>query len=115
MESREAEKGFVPITTIQHVREIVRQVDSIVRRVTGDPSFRVRLFGSWAMGNARPHSDIDIAIDGPGAIDPSHMADIRDECDALPTLFTIDLVDLASVPAAFRESVRERALAVEIL
>lgn len=53
MESSEAEKGFVPATPIQHVREIVRQVDSIVRRVTGDPSISVRLFGSWAVGNAR--------------------------------------------------------------
>ena len=115
MESRETENLFVSMTPVQHVREIVRQVDSIVRRVSGDPSFRVRLFGSWAVGNARPHSDIDIAIDGPQALDPSHMADIRDECDRLPTLFTIDLVDLASGPEAFRESVRERALAVEIL
>ena len=85
---------------------IVRQVDCIVRRITGDPSFQVRLFGSWAEGNAQPHSDVDIAIDGPGPVDPAHLADIRDECDRLPTLLTIDLVDLASTPAAFREAVR---------
>ena len=106
MQCKEGEMGLISATSIQHVRDVVRQVDSIVHRVTGDSSFRVRLFGSWAAGNARPHSDIDIAIDGPGAIAPSHMADIRDECDRLPTLFTIDLMDLASVPAAFRESVR---------
>ena len=36
----------------------------------GDPSFQVRLFGSWAAGNARPRSDVDVAIDGLGPVDP---------------------------------------------
>ncbi|MEO8377914.1 MAG: nucleotidyltransferase domain-containing protein [Candidatus Sumerlaeota bacterium] len=88
------------------VRAIVRQVDGIVRRVTGDPAFRVRLFGSWATGTARPHSDVDIAIDGPAPVDPVHMADIRDACDRLPTLLTIDIVDLAAAATPFREAVR---------
>ena len=51
-------------------------------------------------------SDIDIAIDGPRRVDPAHMADIRDACDRLPTLLTIDLVDLAAVSPLFRLSVR---------
>lgn len=94
--------------SISEVRDIVRCVESIVHLVTGDPAFRVRLFGSWAAGNPRPHSDIDIAIDGPRPVEPTAMADIRDACERLPTLFTIDLVDLATVSAAFRDSVREQ-------
>ena len=94
--------------TMAEVESIVRQVDAIVRRVTDDPSFRTTLFGSWASGKPRPHSDIDIAIDGPRPVDPVQMADIRDECDRLPTLFTIDLVDLATVSTTFRETVRAR-------
>ena len=90
------------------IREIVRRVEAIVHRVTGDPAFRVRLFGSWASGNPRPHSDIDIAIDGPNPVDPAHMADIRDAVERLPTLFTIDLVDLATVSDAFRRSVQKQ-------
>ena len=92
--------------SISDIRAIVCEVDFIVRHVTGDPSFKVRLFGSWAAGNARLHSDIDIAIDGPTPVDPAQMADIRDECDRLPTLLTIDLVDLAAVSLTFRDSVR---------
>ena len=90
------------------VRDVVQRVKSIVERITGDPGFEVRLFGSWASGNPRPHSDIDIAIDGPRRIDPAAMAEIRDACERIPTLFTIDLVDLAAVSEAFRRSVREQ-------
>lgn len=95
-----------PAAELAQVRDLVHEVAAIVRRVTGDPSFHVRLFGSWASGNPRPHSDIDIAIDGPRPVDSAHMADIRDACDRLPTLFTIDLVDLAAVSPSFRQSVR---------
>ena len=97
------------------IQAIVCQVDSIVRRVTGDPAFQVRLFGSWAAGNARPHSDVDIAIDGPVPVDPARLADIRDACDRLPTLLTIDLVDLASVSETFRKAVRTQCRASEPL
>src|SRR3989442_234921 len=93
---------------LAHVQDIVRQVVGIVRRVSGDPAYQVRLFGSWASGNPRPHSDIDIAIDAPRPVDPADMADIRDACERLSTLFTIDLVDLATVSARFRQSVREQ-------
>jgi predicted nucleotidyltransferase len=98
----------VPSRDLAHVQDIVRQVAGIVRSVTGDPSFQVRLFGSWAAGNARPRSDIDIAIDGPRPVDPVQMADVRDACDRLHTLFTVDLVDLASAGAEFREAVRRQ-------
>ena len=94
---------------ISHVREIARQVASIVRRVTGDRSFQVLLFGSWAEGTARPRSDVDIAIDGTTPVYPKHLAEIRDACDRMATLFTIDLVDLARTSEQFREGVRRNA------
>ena len=91
---------------IKYVQKIVQQVARIVERVIGDPSFHVRLFGSWATAKARSRSDIDMAVDGPRAMSPVEMAEIRDACDRLPTLFTIDLVDLAATSARYRQSVR---------
>ena len=102
-----------PAADSAYVRHLVHEVAAVVRRVTDDPAFKVQLFGSWASGNPRPHSDIDIAIDGPRPVDPAHMADIRDACDRLPTLFTIDLVDLAAVSPSFRQSVRAQFAGVE--
>ena len=93
---------------LAHVRKIAGEVAGIVRSVTGDPEFHVRLFGSWASGKARPHSDIDIAIDGPRPVDSAQMAQIREACERLPTLFTVDLVDLTRAARDFREAVRRQ-------
>ena len=76
------------------VRDVVRAVSSIVRAALRDPVFRVVLFGSWATGQARPRSDIDIGIDGPEPVDARVLAEIRDSVDRLLTLYTVDLVDL---------------------
>ena len=95
------------------VLSVARQVATIVRRVTGDPAYRAFLFGSWASGMARERSDIDIGIKGPTGIDPGTMVEIREACDALPTLYTIELVDFARVPEDFRREALSRSLQVE--
>jgi hypothetical protein len=41
------------------------------------------------------------------------MAKIREACDALPTLYTIELVDFARVPQDFAENAISRSLEVE--
>ena len=88
------------------VWSVALQVAAIVRRVTGDPAYRVFLFGSWASGEARERSDIDIAIDGPAPVTPGAMFEIRNACDALPTLYTIEVVDFARVVPDFRREAR---------
>ena len=87
------------------VWSVARQVAAIVRRVTGD-AYRVFLFGSWASGEARERSDIDIGIDGPAPVAPAAMFEIRDACDALPTLYTIEVVDFAGIAPDFRREAR---------
>lgn len=84
---------------------VARQVAAIVRRVTGDPSFRVFLFGSRASGESRARSDIDIGIEGPTSLSPEAMLAIREACEALPTLHTVEVVDFATVPRSFQEQV----------
>ena len=49
----------------------------------------VILFGSRAKGTALPQSDIDIAVSGVSDIEA-----LRDRIDEIPTLYTVDLVDL---------------------
>jgi predicted nucleotidyltransferase len=90
------------------VLAIARQVAEIVRRVLGDPAYRVYLFGSWVAGEAAPRSDIDIGIEGPAPVPPAALVSIRDACEALPTLRAVDLVDLARVTPDFREGLVAR-------
>jgi predicted nucleotidyltransferase len=91
-----------------HTEGIARRVAEIVRQITGDSSVAVLLFGSWADGSARLRSDIDIAVDG-GPMDAADMAAIREACERMHTLYTIDLVDLAGTSTEFQESVRKHA------
>jgi predicted nucleotidyltransferase len=69
---------------------------------------RAVLFGSRASGAAGPHSDWDIGLIGPAPLDGADVERIREALDDLPTLSTFDVVDLATVPDAFRErAIRE--------
>jgi predicted nucleotidyltransferase len=95
------------------VLSVARQVANIVRRVTRDPAYRAFLFGSWASGEARERSDIDVGIEGPTSVDPAAMLEIREACDALPTLYTVEVVDFMRVPPDFRREATSRSLEVE--
>ncbi|HXH85118.1 MAG TPA: nucleotidyltransferase domain-containing protein [Candidatus Tectomicrobia bacterium] len=91
-----------PPAVPEDVLDVARRVASIIRRVTGGQDYRVLLFGSWAAGRAVEQSDIDIGILGPSELDPAAMVEIREACEALPTLRAVDLVDLAGAPATLR-------------
>ena len=95
------------------VLSLARQVAAIVRLVTGDPAYRVFLFGSWASGEARARSDIDIGIEGPARVDPEALLEIRSACEALPTLYTIEVVDFSQVAPDFRKEAKSRVLELE--
>jgi predicted nucleotidyltransferase len=95
------------------VLSVVRDVAAIVKRTTNDPAYRVVLFGSWASGTPRTRSDIDIGIEGPQRLDPVALQAIRAACDVLPTLYTIDLVDLSVLPPAIRETALSNAIVVD--
>ncbi len=92
---------------------IARQVAGIVRRVLGDPAYRVLLFGSWVAGEAAPRSDIDIGIEGPTPVPPPAMVAIRDACEALSTLRAVDLVDLNRVGPDFGKGLVARLVEPE--
>ena len=62
----------------------------------------VVLFGSRALGIARPCSDWDLGILGPRPLPSSVMQGLRDRLESYPTLHTIEIVDLEAVPAAFK-------------
>lgn len=91
-------------TIPQEILDVARRVAGEVRRVTGNPEYRVLLFGSWATGRAGERSNIDLGILGPTGVDPVAMAEIREACEALPTLHTVDVVALATSERIRRSS-----------
>jgi hypothetical protein len=73
---------------------------------------RVWLFGSRARGDARPGSDVDIAIEARSRSVPAHVVGEllqRIEDSLLP--WNVDLVDLADVDEGFRRRVQAEGVA----
>jgi len=75
------------------ILELARSVARIVREELG-PGTRLWLFGSWARGVAAPRSDLDVAFECGGPTDIVAKLDAQERVEHLPTLRSIDLVDL---------------------
>ena len=61
-----------------------------------DANVKVYLFGSWARGEERRSSDIDIALDWVGGAPPDKLARLRDVLAESDVPFRVDVVDLSS-------------------
>jgi predicted nucleotidyltransferase len=68
------------------------------------PGCQAVLFGSRATGEARPASDWDIGLLGGAPVAGAVLERVREALEALPTLHTFEVVDLASVAPAFRKT-----------
>ena len=75
------------------VNELAAQVAYKIHQELGEDT-SVIWFGSWIRGDASLHSDIDLAVLSPNPIEPVKLAGLRQWIDDLPTLFSIDLVNL---------------------
>ncbi len=62
------------------------------------------LFGSRARGDNRERSDIDLAIDTPGAT-AVEWSDVVEAIDEAPTLLTLDVLRLDDTTRAMREQI----------
>lgn len=65
---------------------------------------RVILFGSRARGDARPRSDIDLAVAAPRA-NASDWSDVCDTVDEAETLLKLDLTRLDGAPEELRNAI----------
>ena len=82
------------------VKSMIR--DTLLRFRSELVEVHVYFFGSRVRGKARERSDFDVAIDSSSPVEPRLFARIRTALDELPTLYRIDLVDLACVPVPVR-------------
>jgi uncharacterized protein len=88
--------------------KIIKEAVQIVKKDLSD-DYKVFLFGSWAKGNALETSDIDIGILGKKKVKWSLMARILEKIESIPTLRSIDVVDLNSVDKNFKNNVMKHA------
>ncbi len=75
-----------------------------------DPSWQVLAFGSRARFQAKPHSDLDLAIVAPLALSLAQMADLQDLFGASDLTFKVDVLDMAVATEAMRDEVMKAAV-----
>lgn len=82
----------------------------VVRAILADwvPGCAVRAFGSRVSGGARPHSDLDLAIVGPGPLALGSMALLRESFEESDLPFRVDLVDWESIGEDFRSLIARK-------
>jgi predicted nucleotidyltransferase len=75
-----------------------------VRRILQQhvPGRNVRAFGSRVQGNAKPFSDLDLAVMGDTPLDFRQLAALKDAFVESNLPFRVDVVDWAATSEAFR-------------
>lgn len=95
----------------ERVRGLAESV-AVEARCRFGAELHVYWFGSWVNGKARPHSDIDLALHGEGPLPHVELAAFRDWIDDLPTLYSIDLLDLNIVGERLRGEVERTGVSL---
>lgn len=83
----------------------VEEARAIVERALRGYPAEVYLFGSWARGDARRLSDIDVAVLPKGDIPWSVLSRLRDELDESTIPYPVEVVDLRETSDEFRARV----------
>ncbi len=69
------------------------------------PECEVRAFGSRTKGTAKPHSDLDLALVGPGRLEAKRLADLREAFAESELPFRVDVLDWHGIGENFRHIV----------
>ncbi len=85
-------------------KEIIARVIRIIKSRLPQ-GYDVLLFGSFARGTALETSDIDIGILGEKEVSWEIMREIQAEAEAIPTLRSIDIVDLREKSEDYRSRI----------
>jgi len=89
---------------------VISQVkDIVLSHLAGTPA-RVYLFGSFARGEEKRSSDLDIAIDHAGDLTPHGFAELREILHESPFAFNVDIVDLREADEPFVSKVKRESV-----
>ncbi len=88
-----------------------RIVNDILKRSV--PEYEVWAFGSRARGEAKRHSDLDLAIITPQPMSLSRSAALAEEFAESDLPFKVDIVDWAAASDTFRQIIERQRVIVQ--
>ena len=94
-----------PAPVVMPVEDLLRRCVSIIRRHLPGEEWEIWVFGSQADGRAHAGSDVDLAVAGPRPIPLTELGEIREEIEQIPTLRSVDIVDLSVAGTHLSQSV----------
>ena len=100
------------LRTGQHeeIEPLLIKIKKIVKKHLKSDKYKIYLYGSWANGTALNVSDIDIAVDAGKKLESTVIIKIKDDIENLPTLRSIDFIDLLNVSDVLKAEVLEKGI-----
>jgi hypothetical protein len=91
-------------------KQALEELRQMVLNALGEHDAAVWLFGSCARGDARQHSDIDIAILPRDDLPSGFFAELAADFEESPLPYDVDFVDLRRADAALVEEVHREGV-----
>lgn len=86
--------------------QLKSELKELVGRHIDLQNYRAFIFGSRVTDYGDDRSDIDIGIEGKVPLSITKLAGIREDLENLPTLYSFDLVDFATVSDSFKKTAK---------
>jgi hypothetical protein len=90
--------------------KVLTQVKELVLQALEGVPASVYLFGSWARGEERRTSDIDIAVRPEGPLPAGILRSLRDLLEEAPIPYRVDVVDLREADGALWERIKKEGI-----
>ena len=90
------------------VDKLKKDILTVIGKYLNLNDCQVFFFGSRVAGGHHRGSDIDVGIEGPKPIPLTTLSAIKEEIEALPILYTIEVVDFGQVSNDFRQVAKQR-------
>ena len=90
--------------------DILKQVKELVLKSVEKTPARIYLFGSWARGDERATSDIDIAVEPIGAILPFLLQNLREELEESHIPYNVDAVDTREADSKLIDNIMKEGI-----
>lgn len=85
------------------LEKLKEEIKGIVGRYLDLKLYRLFFFGSRLKDKGDERSDIDIGLEGPEETPLKIISKIKEEIEALPILYKIEIVDFKRVSSDFRQ------------